>query len=133
MTARETPMNDQRLTVVDLDARLSAQSPQQILAHALAHHDNIAISFSGAEDVVLVDMAFRIRQDIQVFSLDTGRLHPETYQFIERVRDHYGIPIETLFPDAAHVQTMVREKGLRSEERRVGKESRSTWLEADRR
>ena len=112
MTARESPMNDQRLNVVDLDARLSAQSPQQILAHALAHHDNIAISFSGAEDVVLVDMAFRIRQDIQVFSLDTGRLHPETYQFIERVRDHYGIPIETLFPDAAQVQTLVREKGL---------------------
>ena len=78
----------------------------------LAQFDNIAISFSGAEDVVLVDMAIKIRKDIQVFSLDTGRLHPETYQFIERVRDHYGITIETLFPDAAQVQALVREKGL---------------------
>lgn len=112
MTAREIPETREQINVVDLDARLSAEAPQQILAHALAQFDNIAISFSGAEDVVLVDMAIKIRKDIQVFSLDTGRLHPETYQFIERVRDHYGITIETLFPDAAQVQALVREKGL---------------------
>lgn len=100
------------LDVVDLDNQLSAQSPREIMAYALENFDDIAISFSGAEDVVLVDMAWRIRKDIRVFSLDTGRLHPETYRFIEQVRDHYDIEIETMFPDASAVQALVREKGL---------------------
>ncbi|MDZ7828396.1 MAG: phosphoadenylyl-sulfate reductase [Halofilum sp. (in: g-proteobacteria)] len=92
----------------DLDRR----SPQEIIACALEHYDNIAISFSGAEDVVLIDMATRIRPDVSVFSLDTGRLHPETYDFFERVREHYGIEIDVRFPDAEQVQNLVRDKGL---------------------
>lgn len=105
-------MTSNLLDVVDLDNQLSAQSPQEIMAYALENFDNIAISFSGAEDVVLVDMAWRVRKDIRVFTLDTGRLHPETYRFMEQVRDHYAIEIETMFPDANAVQTLVREKGL---------------------
>ncbi len=49
---------------------------------------------------------------MRVFSLDTGRLHPETYRFIERVRDHYNMPIEMLLPDAQDVQDLVTRKGL---------------------
>ena len=71
-------MGSQALNLFDIDASLASQSPQEILAYALREFDSIAISFSGAEDVVLVDMACRIRPDVQVFSLDTGRLHPET-------------------------------------------------------
>jgi len=100
------------LDIPGLDTELSNQSPQKILERALSLFDNIAISFSGAEDVVLIDMAHRIRPDIQVFSLDTGRLHPETYQFIDRVRKHYGISIDVMYPDAAQVEALVREKGL---------------------
>jgi len=47
--------------------------------------------FSGAEDVVLVDMASKLKPGISVFCLDTGRLHPETYRFIEKVRERYDI------------------------------------------
>jgi len=92
----------------DLDRR----DPRAIIACALEHFDNIAVSFSGAEDVVLIDMALRLRGDVGVFSLDTGRLHAETYRFIERVREHYGIGIDVLFPDAGQVEGLVREKGL---------------------
>ena len=73
---------------------------------------DLAISFSGAEDVVLVDMAAKIGGTFRVFSLDTGRLHPETYQFLEKVRDHYGIRIETFFPQPEAIQSLVQEKGL---------------------
>src|SRR5919202_1635650 len=100
------------LDIPSLDAELSSQSPQKILERALSQFDNIAISFSGAEDVVLIDMAHKINKDIKVFSLDTGRLHPETYQFIDRVRKHYGITIEITYPDAAQVEAMVNAKGL---------------------
>ena len=87
---------------------------QSLLRH-IAHRyrpGEVAISFSGAEDVVLIDMAHRAGLAIDVFSLDTGRLHPETYEFLERVREHYGIAIELLMPAPAAVQAMVREKGL---------------------
>lgn len=96
----------------DIDAKLQEASPQEILAYALAEHDNLAISFSGAEDVVLVDMAAKIKPGVQVFCLDTGRLHAETYQFIEQVRKHYDIKLDILFPDSAAVQKLVAEKGL---------------------
>lgn len=103
------------MSVVNLDKLpqdLERRSPREIIASALEQFDNIAISFSGAEDVVLIDMATRIRPDVGVFSLDTGRLHPQTHDFIERVREHYGIAIDMRFPDAEQVQALVREKGL---------------------
>ncbi|MFW1786458.1 phosphoadenosine phosphosulfate reductase family protein, partial [Acinetobacter nosocomialis] len=79
---------------------------------ALSQQGEIAISFSGAEDVVLIDMASRLGKPFRVFSLDTGRLHPETYQFIETFRKHYNINIEICFPEPEAVQSMVNEKGL---------------------
>ena len=93
-------------------ADYEGREPQEILALALEQFSNIAISFSGAEDVVLVDMACKIRPDAAVFSLDTGRLHSETYQLLEQVRKKYQINIETLFPDSAEVEQMVKNKGL---------------------
>lgn len=105
-------MNDNLIDLTDLDEKLQQASPQEILAHALERHDNIAISFSGAEDVALIDMATRIRPGVQVFCLDTGRLHSETYEFIETVRKHYDIDLNILFPDTEAVQKLVSEKGL---------------------
>ncbi|MGH8581853.1 MAG: phosphoadenylyl-sulfate reductase [Gammaproteobacteria bacterium] len=98
--------------ITGLAKDLEGKHPKDIMQAALEHFDAIAISFSGAEDVVLVDMASRIRKDIQVFSLDTGRLHAETYRFLDEVRKHYQLAIEVLFPEAAAVERMVREKGL---------------------
>lgn len=88
------------------------QSPVAIIKLALESFDNIGISFSGAEDVVLIDMATKIKPDVNVFSLDTGRLHAETYRFIEQVREHYKIKIDVLSPDSESVQKLVRDKGL---------------------
>jgi phosphoadenosine phosphosulfate reductase len=94
-------------------AEYAGRQPQDIVALAIHEYaPNIAISFSGAEDVVLIDMASKVGGQFSVFSLDTGRLHPETYQFLDRVRDRYGVPIETMFPDPEAVQKLVREKGL---------------------
>jgi thioredoxin-dependent adenylylsulfate APS reductase len=71
-----------------------------------------AIAFSGAEDVVLIDLAMKTGQPFSVFCLDTGRLHPETYRFLEKVRKHYGVAVEAAFPDAGVVEDLVRRKGL---------------------
>lgn len=92
--------------------QLERAEPSTIIAHALARHERVTISFSGAEDVVLIDMAANLGADFAVFSLDTGRLHPETYRFIEKVREFYGITIDLLLPDSREVDRLVREKGL---------------------
>ncbi len=88
------------------------RDPRDTLALALDRFENIAIAFSGAEDVVLIDIATRIRPKLAVFCLDTGRLHPETYRFIEKVRDRYQLQIEALSPDTVAVERLVREKGM---------------------
>ena len=100
------------LNVAQIQSEYAAKSPGQILELALGKFDNIAISFSGAEDVVLIDMAAKITSNLQVFSIDTGRLHTETYQFLEKVRKHYDINLEILFPDAQQVEDLVKEKGF---------------------
>ncbi len=101
------------LDLVDaLNTEYADKYPTEILELALNQEGEIAISFSGAEDVVLIDMASRLRKPFRVFSLDTGRLHPETYQFIETVRKHYNIEIEICFPESDAVQQLVKEKGL---------------------
>ncbi len=103
------------LSISEIEAQNSAfleQQPKQIIKQALEQFDNIAISFSGAEDVVLIDLALKTKKDIQVFSLDTGRLHPETYAFIDQVRKHYGIEIELISPDHSELEPFTKEKGL---------------------
>ncbi len=98
--------------IAKLEAEYANKRPQDILAFALKQFDNITISFSGAEDVVLIDMAAKIKRNIQIFSIDTGRLHPETYQFIDKVRKQYRVKIDVISPDAAEVEALVKEKGL---------------------
>src|SRR5262249_53894836 len=94
-------------------ASYASREPEDILTLALKEYSpHLGIAFSGAEDVVLIDMASRIDAPFTVFCLDTGRLHPETYQFIEKVRTHYGITIDMVFPQPAAVEALVREKGL---------------------
>lgn len=100
------------MNIEALANQYSSKTPEDILRLALESYDNVAISFSGAEDVVLVDMACRIKSDVRVFSLDTGRLHPETYRFLDRVRERYPIRFEVLTPDAMALERLVREKGL---------------------
>ncbi len=99
--------------VTGLAAEYAAREPQDLLAFALEQVPDLAISFSGAEDVVLIDMVAKLRPSaVRVFSLDTGRLHGETYRFLEKVRSHYGISIDVLNPDTIAVERLVRDKGL---------------------
>ncbi|MGB4497555.1 MAG: phosphoadenylyl-sulfate reductase [Methylococcaceae bacterium] len=100
------------MNIENLQSDMRGKNPRTILKAAFAQFDNIAISFSGAEDVILIDLALNIRKDIQVFCLDTGRLHSETYRFIEQVRKHYGIEIEVLSPNRDLLDEFVKEKGL---------------------
>ena len=100
------------MDVETLNDELATASPRKIIKTALEQFDHIAISFSGAEDVALIAMAHSLKIPFSVFNLDTGRLHPETYEFVERVRKHYDLNLEILFPDTSAVQDLVNSKGL---------------------
>jgi len=99
--------------VAELARELREKPPQEILAWGLARFGaRCALAFSGAEDVALIDMAARSGHPYSVFCLDTGRLHEETYRFIDRVRAFYGVEVQLMFPEPLAVETLVRKKGL---------------------
>ncbi len=103
-------LSEQHIDALNLDAQ--GMEPRDILAQALEMLPDVALAFSGAEDVALVALATRIRPDVPVFTLDTGRLHPQTYRFIEEVRKHYRLNLEILSPDQQRLEQLVRDKGL---------------------
>ncbi len=86
--------------------------PRDILREVLADYPEAAISFSGAEDVALVVMAWKINPRIRVFTLETGRLHEETLRFIDDVSHRYELDIEYLYPDTRAVEDLINRKGL---------------------
>lgn len=106
-------MSDLHERVRELADRLDRAHPMQILEAAAAEHgEHVAIAFSGAEDVILLEYLRQAERTCRVFTLDTGRLHPETHRFIARVEARYGLRIEARFPDHVAVEALVRHKGL---------------------
>ena len=100
------------LKITQLARELQGSEPKAILKRALELFPNSVLAFSGGEDAVLVDMACSIKPDVPVCTLDTGRLHPETYRYLETMRTHYELNLEVLSPDAEELERFVRRKGL---------------------
>ena len=89
--------------------------PAEVVRWALSRHGaETAIAFSGAEDVALIHMAAATGLPFVTITVDTGRLHPETYEFIDQVRERYGLDLRVTAPEAAEVSALVSEKGLLS-------------------
>ncbi len=99
---------------IHTDLNIDNRTAKDTLRWALTTFGNkigIASSF-GAEDVVLIDMAVKINPAINIFTLDTGRLHRETYELIEEIQERYNINIEVRFPDNNRVKEMVETHGV---------------------
>lgn len=91
------------------------QPPQAILRAALDALGSARVALAssfGAEDVALIHMLTQVTPTPRIFCLDTGRLHQETYDVMDRIRNKYNVAIEVYFPDAAAVEAMVRSKGM---------------------
>jgi phosphoadenosine phosphosulfate reductase len=102
-----------KLEASRLASELAGKPPELVVQTALELFGNdLALAFSGAEDVVLIDMAVKSGRPFSVITLDTGRLAPETHEFIERVRKHYGVTIKVVSPDPVALEALVVQKGL---------------------
>jgi adenylyl-sulfate reductase (glutathione) len=96
-----------------MDASLTRKTPLEIMDAALTTYgDGLAIAFSGAEDVAVIQYAHLTGKPYRVFSLDTGRLNPETYELFDAVEKHFKIKIEYCFPEADAVKELVNAKGM---------------------
>lgn len=97
-----------------LNEQFEHSTSEDVLLWALQYFgkDIVLSSSLGAEDQVLTDMVVKIDDSVEVFTLDTGRVFPETYELIDRTNDFYNIKIRVYFPDYKAVESMVREKGV---------------------
>jgi phosphoadenosine phosphosulfate reductase len=100
--------------ITEWNDRFARATPREVLEFfTVEYGDRLCLSSSmGAEDQVLTDMLVKINPGIRIFTLDTGRLFPETMNLIHETRKHYNTGIEVYFPDYRLVQDMVKEKGI---------------------
>ena len=100
--------------VADILARLQGLSAEEILADAAARYPGrVALASSlGVEDQALTHMIADAGLAIPIFTLDTGRLYPETYDLIDRTNKRYGFRMRVYCPDAAEVEKMVARHGI---------------------
>lgn len=94
----------------EADARIRLL--ERALEAIAASHENVALASSlSAEDMVITDAIARLKLPITVFTLDTGRLHPETVALIEETKGRYGIDLEIYRPDKAEVAAYIAAHG----------------------
>ena len=82
-------------------ARIAAEFAPAVLANSL-----------GAEDMVLTDLIARDALDIDIFSLDTGRLPPETYDLMARLELRYGRHLRYYYPRHEAAEAYTRAHGI---------------------
>lgn len=107
-------VDERKAFAAELNERFINLAPQEALKYFLTEFPtSSALSSSlSYEDQVITDMMVGISKSARIFTLDTGRQFPETYELIDRTNMQYGISIEVFFPDFHKVQEMVREHGI---------------------
>ena len=105
-----------RGTMADLpsaELETKAAAVRGLLAEALARHGRLVYANSlGAEAVVLTDIIWSHLPQIDVFSIDTGRLYEETYELLEKLQRRYPRRIRVVYPDAAALERLVGRQGV---------------------
>jgi phosphoadenosine phosphosulfate reductase len=94
-------------------AAAKAEQAAALLAEIARNHAPAVFANSlGAEDMVLTDLIVKNKLPIEIFSLDTGRLPPQTYDLMAAAEKRYGRRIKLYFPEAGAVENYVREHGI---------------------
>ena len=66
----------------------------------------------GIEDQLIAHHIFTERLPIEVATLDTGRLFPETYAVWQQTEERYGARIRAFAPDAQALADLVADQGI---------------------
>jgi phosphoadenosine phosphosulfate reductase len=99
--------------LLNLDLEQKAAAVRQQLADSVREHGRVVYSNSlGAEAMVLTDIIWSHVPEIDIFSIDTGRLHEETYELLEKLQRRYKRSIRLVYPDAQALEKLVADQGV---------------------
>src|SRR5580704_2376969 len=99
--------------VLSLDLKHKADAVRAELAAAWRRFGRLVYSNSlGAEAMVLTDVIWSHLPEIEVFSIDTGRLHEETYELLEKLQRRYQRRVRLVYPDARALEALVAAQGV---------------------
>jgi phosphoadenosine phosphosulfate reductase len=100
---------------VVLDPALAAnvESTVLLLKQAVSDYERVVYSSSlGSEAMVLMDLIWTQVPEIDIVTVDTGRLPEETLGLLERLERRYGRRVQVFYPDAQAVERYVRDQGI---------------------
>jgi len=106
-------LKDSFLSLQDRIAQLSISEVLNLLTEAFPGKITFSTSFS-MEDQVITDQISQAGVPVAIFTLDTGRLFPETYSTWSRTLERYQLRIDAYYPNAEKIQEFVREYGPNS-------------------
>ena len=97
----------------ELEEKILSLNTSDLIKYILENHNNIALSSSlSVEDQVLTDMIFKVNKNSRVFTLDTGRLHSETYKVLDETNLKYGVKLDVYFPQNSDVENLYKTQGV---------------------
>ncbi|AXK49751.1 phosphoadenylyl-sulfate reductase [Aliarcobacter trophiarum] len=107
--------------VESIKEKISSLNTSDLIKYIINNYKNVALSSSlGAEDQVLTDMIFKVDKNSRVFTLDTGRLHSETYKVMDATNLKYDVKIEVFFPKSEDVEKLYLTQGVNGHFESIG-------------
>jgi phosphoadenosine phosphosulfate reductase len=99
--------------ILSPELQAKVQATRELLAKAVADFGDVVYANSlGAEAMVLTDLIWNHTPEVEVFSIDTGRLHEETYSLLDRVQRRYGKRIKVYYPETRKLEQYVNGSGI---------------------
>jgi len=100
-----------QILTLELESRTAAI--RELLGNAVREHRRVVYANSlGAEAMVLTDIICTEVPEIDIISIDTGRLHEETYELLEKLQRRYHNRIRVIYPDGAQLTQLVARQGI---------------------
>src|SRR5688500_15779448 len=89
------------------------EGSRALLEQVVREHQDVVYSNSlGLEAMVLTDIINTYVPEIEIFTLDTGRLHDETLSLLDRLERRYQRRIQVFAPQAEAIEQYVRDNGI---------------------
>jgi phosphoadenosine phosphosulfate reductase len=99
--------------VLTLELEDKAAAARELLAAAVGRFSRVVYANSlGAEAMVLTELICTQFPEIDVLTIDTGRLHAETYELLEKLQHRYPGRIRVIYPDADELAMLVTRQGV---------------------
>lgn len=113
-----------------LNEEFKNSTTQEIVKYFLENYKGkIALSSSlAAEDQVLTDILLKEDKKAKIFTLDTGRLHPETYDVMDATNLKYNIKIDAFFPNENSVQELYQTQGVNGQYESIDKRKHCCYI-----